>query len=188
MQANFPTLSSDRFILRQFVYSDLEDVFKGLSNPAVTAYYGVSYDTLEATKAQLTWFAELEKKNTGIWWAICSKTDGAFLGAGGLNDVSLENKKAEIGFWLLPSHWGKGIMSETMPLIFSHGFNTMGLHRIEGFVESKNANCKKAVAKLGFTHEGTMIDCEIKNGEFISLDIYAKFTKQHQIKSEINLL
>jgi ribosomal-protein-alanine N-acetyltransferase len=28
--------------------------------------------------------------------------------------------------------------------------------------------------KIDFKHEGTMKDCEIKNGEFISLDIYAK--------------
>ncbi len=27
--------------------------------------------------------------------------------------------------------------------------------------------------KLDFTFEGTMKDCEIKNGKFISLDIYA---------------
>jgi ribosomal-protein-alanine N-acetyltransferase len=28
--------------------------------------------------------------------------------------------------------------------------------------------------KLGFQHEGTMKECEIKNGKFINLDIYAK--------------
>ena len=32
--------------------------------------------------------------------------------------------------------------------------------------------------KLDFTHEGTMRECEIKNGKFISLDIYAKI-KNH---------
>ena len=175
MTDTFPTLKSDRFILRQFVDSDLEDVFKGLSHPEIIKFYGISFDTLEATKAQLTWFATLEKTETGIWWAVCSKTDGTFLGAGGLNDLSKENKKAEIGFWLLPEHWGKGVMSETMPLIFSHAFDSIGLHRIEGFVESKNTNCKRAVTKLGFKLEGTMVDCEIKNGQFISLDIYAKF-------------
>jgi ribosomal-protein-alanine N-acetyltransferase len=30
------------------------------------------------------------------------------------------------------------------------------------------------MAKLDFLHEGTMTDCEIKNGAFISLDIYSK--------------
>jgi ribosomal-protein-alanine N-acetyltransferase len=59
-------------------------------------------------------------------------------------------------------------------LICNYGFNELGLHRIEGIVETENQNCKKAMAKLDFNHEGTMVECEVKNGRFISLDIYAK--------------
>jgi [ribosomal protein S5]-alanine N-acetyltransferase len=61
-----------------------------------------------------------------------------------------------------------------MPLICTYGFEALGLHRIEGLVESDNRNCKNAMRKLDFRHEGTMVDCEMKNGKFISLDIYAK--------------
>jgi len=65
-------------------------------------------------------------------------------------------------------------MTEAMRLIYNYGFDELGLHRIEGFVETENKNCKNAMAKLDFQHEGTMKDCEIKNGQFISLDIYVK--------------
>jgi len=61
-----------------------------------------------------------------------------------------------------------------IPLIFNHAFNTIGLHRIEGFVEIKNNNFKKALVKLKFNFEGTKKDCEFKDGAFISLDIYSK--------------
>lgn len=171
----FPILESERLELRQIRPSDIENVYKGLSHPDIIKYYGINFKTLEATKEQMTWFYDLEKNKTGIWWAVCSKTDGAFLGAGGLNDMNLENKKSEIGFWLLPENWSKGYMLEAMPLIFNHAFNTIGLHRIEGFVETKNNNCKKALVKLKFNLEGTMKDCEVKDGAFISLDIYSKF-------------
>ena len=63
---------------------------------------------------------------------------------------------------------------EVIKIISDYGFDELGLHRIEGFVESGNTNCKKAMAKLDFQHEGTMKDCEIKHGKFISLDIYSK--------------
>jgi ribosomal-protein-alanine N-acetyltransferase len=66
------------------------------------------------------------------------------------------------------------MMTEVVPLLVEYGFSKMGLHRIEGFVETENINCKKAMQKLQFDHEGTMKDCEIKNGRFISLDIYAR--------------
>lgn len=174
MPTSFPTLTTDRLLLRQFQPDDLENVFKGLSHPDIIPYYGVSYDSLEATKAQMTFFADLEENGIGVWWAICSTDNQVFYGAGGLNSLSKEHRKAEIGLWLLPEFWGKGIMQEAMPLICQHGFTELGLHRIEGFVESENQNCKRAMSKLDFVYEGTMRDCEVKNGRFISLDIYAR--------------
>lgn len=170
----FPVIKTERLLLRQFVSSDLENVFKGLSDPEIIKYYGVSYNTLEDTKAQMQFFADIEKERTGIWWAVCSKDNKTFYGAGGLNSLSKEHKKAEIGFWLLTEFWGKGIMKEALPIICNCGFDNLGLHRIEGLVETDNFNCKNAMKKLDFIHEGTMRDCEIKNGKFISLDIYAK--------------
>ena len=165
---------TERLLLRPIGLSDLEHVYRGLSNPEVIKHYGVNYDSLETTKAQMNWFAELETKQTGKWWAICSQDDTEFYGACGLNNISQKNKKGEIGFWLLPEYWGKGIMKEAMPKIVDYGFRFYGLRRIEGFVESENANCKKALDKVGFEYEGTMRDCEMKNKRFISLDIYSK--------------
>lgn len=169
-----PKIRTERLLLRQFDESDLENVFKGLSHPDVIKHYGVSFASLEATREQMTWFADLLKNGMGVWFAVCSADNGTFYGAGGLNGISLVHRKAEVGFWLLPEFWGQGIMKEAMPLICDFGFGKLGLHRIEGFVETENVNCKRAMAKLDFQHEGTMKDCEVKNGKFISLDIYAK--------------
>lgn len=174
MTVEFPPIKTNRLLLRQFENNDLEKVFEGLSHPDVIKYYGISFDSLEATKEQMSWFADLEKYKMGIWWAICSADNKTFYGAGGLNDMKKEHKKAEIGFWLLPEFWRQGIMTEAIPLICNFGFDMLRLHRIEGFVDSENLNCKQALAKLGFKHEGTMVDCEISKGKFISLDIYAK--------------
>ena len=161
-------------MLRQFNENDLDNVFLGLSHPDVIKYYGVQYHSREATKRQLSWFAELERNGTGIWWAVCSPDNQEFFGAGGLNGLSKEHHKAEIGFWILPGNWGKGIMREVFPFLVDYGFGALGLHRIEGLVETENLNCKRAMDKLDFVHEGTMKECELKNGKWISLDIYAK--------------
>ncbi|WP_037320739.1 GNAT family N-acetyltransferase [Salegentibacter sp. Hel_I_6] len=163
-------IKTDRLLLRGIRASDIENIHKGLSNPEVIKHYGVSFESLEATREQMDWFADSRQ----FWWAICSPDNKLFYGAGGLNDLSLEHKKAEIGLWLLPDFWGKGIMTEAMPLICNFGFEKLGIHRIEGFVNTDNRNCKKAMAKLDFQHEGTMKECEVKNGQFLSVDIYAK--------------
>lgn len=176
----FPQIKTNRLLLRPIVAADIGNIFKGLSHPGIIKYYGVSFQTLEATKEQMAFYADLEKYQTGIWWAVCSLDNKIFYGAGGLNSLNKLHKKAEIGFWLLVEFWGQGIMKEVIPIICDYGFSKLGLHRIEGFVETDNYNCKRAMSKLDFHHEGTMIDCEIKNGKFISLDIYAKLNLNTQ--------
>lgn len=173
-QTDKAIIKTKRLLLRQIVASDIDNIFKGLSHPDTIKYYGVNFNTLDETETQMKFYADLEKDETGIWFAVCSSDNKTFYGAGGLNSLTKVHRKAEVGFWLLPEFWGQGIMKEAMPLICDYGFEKLGLHRIEGFVESDNINCKNAMAKLDFRHEGTMKDREIKNGKFISLDIYAK--------------
>lgn len=163
-------LKTNNLLLREIRATDLENIFKGLSHPKVIQYYGISFDSLEAAEQQMDWFSSDQQ----MWWAICSADDQVFYGAGGLNDIDKEENKAEIGLWLLPDFWGKGIMKEAMPLITEYGFNELQLRRIEGFVETDNLNCKRAMSKLDFRIEKTMKNCEVKNGEMISLDVYVK--------------
>jgi ribosomal-protein-alanine N-acetyltransferase len=166
-------LKTEKILLRDIEGSDIDTVFRGLSNPDVIKHYGVSFDSLEETKEQMKWFADTKQK----WFAICSVDNNVFYGAGGLNDISKKHKKAEIGLWLLPEYWGKGIMKKVVPVICDYGFDKLELHRIEGFVDSENKNCKRAMSALDFELEGTMRDCEIKNNKFVSIEVYSTIRK-----------
>lgn len=175
MDNNFPFISHQNILLRQIISSDINNVYKGLSHPDVIKYYGVSYHSLAATEEQMLWFKEIEQNKTGIWWAIVNSDDTLFYGAVGLNNLSNIHKKAEIGYWLLPEYWGQKIMADAVPLVCEYAFQTLKIHRIEALVETENMASKQLLAKLNFNFEGTLVDYEIKNGAYISLDIYAKF-------------
>ena len=170
----FPNLDTERLELRQITEADLENIYSGLSHPEVIKYYGVNYSSLDETWEQLEWYAELERTHTGIWWAIIAAESGDFCGAIGYNNLSRKHKKAEIGFWLLPPCWGKGIVQEAMDAVLKYAFEQMHLHRIEAFVETENKSSQKALEKRGFQQEGVMRDSEMKNGRFISVAIYSK--------------
>ena len=170
----FPSLKTSRLELRQITESDLENIYSGLSHPDVIKYYGVNYSSLEATWEQLEWYAELERTHTGIWWALKETETGKFCGAIGFNNLSREHRKAEIGFWLLPSYWRKGYVQEAMEIVLKHAFKKMNLHRIEAFVETENVSSLKALERKGFQQEGTLRDSEIKNGRFISVTVLSK--------------
>lgn len=173
MDTTFPILKTPNLLLRQIRESDIHHILHGLSHPEVIKYYGVSFFSLEETKVQMDWYTNIEKEQTGIWWAICDHHDNYFYGAIGFNDIHPQHRRAEIGFWLLPGYWGKGYIPEAASRICSYGFKEIGLHRIYAYVEKENDNSKSVLKKLQFMYEGTMNACELKNGTWIDLDIYA---------------
>lgn len=175
MTTAFPIFYDELFKLRQIVETDVNNIFIGLSHPDVIKYYGINYSSLSDTQEQMKWFTALEESGTGKWWAITNIDNSEFYGSIGVNNLSKVHKKAEIGFWLLPEYWGKGIMKKAIDLVCNYAFNEMKSHRIEALVETENKNSKCLLNKLNFNHEGTFVDYEIKNGNFISLDCYAKF-------------
>jgi len=166
-------LFTQRLILRSIQDSDLQNIYRGLSNPKVIKHYGVSFSSLEETKEQMDWYRQLQENETGMWFAMGLKDSNEFIGAVGLNDMSKEHKRGELGFWLLPEFWGSGYISEVVPKVLEYGFQTLDLHRIEAWVETDNENSRKVLSRLGFRHEGTLRDHEIKNGKFISVDVFA---------------
>lgn len=174
----FPVFTTERLRLSRITDADIESVFRGLSDARVIEFYGVSYHTLEATQEQMEWFARLEDTGTGLWWKISSASEQRFIGCLGLSSLSREHRKAEIGFWLLPDFWGQGLLAEAVPPVVDYAFTELGIHRIEAFIESENRKSKRAMEKLGFVFEGRMRDCEMKNGRFISLEIYSALSER----------
>ncbi len=175
-------MQTDRFTLSPIIDTDIENIYRGLSNPLVTRYYDVHFPTLEATKEQMEWYRNLVERGTGAWWTISAKAKNTFVGACGFNGLDKTHRKAEVGLWLLPEFWGIGILKEVMPLVFDIGFNTLDINRIEGFVDGQNSKCKAALEKIHFTHEGTMRECEFKNGAWLDVDIYAILKSEWQNK------
>jgi len=167
------TFHTPRLLLRPFGTADLECVFTGLSHPDVIRHYGISFTTLEATQEQMDRYAAIERDGSGLWRAICALEDGTFIGAIGLNNVVRDQRKGEVGFWLMPEHRSCGYIGEALPVILEHGFTARGLHRIEAEVETENHASAKVLRKYGFVHEGTLRDRERKDERWISLDVFA---------------
>jgi ribosomal-protein-alanine N-acetyltransferase len=165
--------------LRAFRPDDLGFVFSGLSHPDVIKHYGISYSTESACEAQMSWYQSIAEQGTGCWLAI--ESANSKLGALGLNNICQENKNAKLGYWLLPQHWGKGIMQEALRGLLSHAFHELKLHRISAEVEIENLKSQQLLQAFNFTLEGISRECEIKEGEYISLMNYSLLS--HELKN-----
>ncbi|QNF31538.1 GNAT family N-acetyltransferase [Adhaeribacter swui] len=170
----FPNLYTKRLLLRQINQDDIEQVFKGLSHPDVTRHYGVSYQTLPETQAQMNWYYALFAQQTGIWWGLCFPENQKLFGACGFNNLSRQHRKAEIGFWLLPEYWNQGLMFEAVDACIDFIFNEIRLHRLEAYLETPNLASAALLQKLRFQQEGTFRDYEYKNGQYVNLAIYSR--------------
>lgn len=171
-QVMTPPLTTDRFTLRRIEPEDQPFIFEGLSHPRVISFYGVRYDSLEATRAQMEFYEALEREGTGQWWKIVNRQSQEALGAIGYNHYQARHKKAEIGYWLLPRFWKQGVITEAMPALLRYLRREKGIHRIEAMVEEGNTASDRLLERMGFLYEGTMRDCEIKDSHYISLRIY----------------
>ncbi len=173
MLPEIPELKTERLLLRRITDADLPDIYRGLSHPDVIRYYGVSYSSPEATRAQMDFYRNLEKEGTGAWWVICDLESGVFMGAAGFNHYQPQHRKVELGYWLLPGYQRRGFAAEAIRLLCAHVFSQSPVHRIEAWVEKGNTASGQLLRKLGFRHEGTLEDAEIKHNRFISLEVYA---------------
>ncbi|HEU4471517.1 MAG TPA: GNAT family protein [Flavisolibacter sp.] len=177
---SFPQLFAGRFLLEEIGPEDQAFIFEGLSHPKVIPYYGVQYASFDETGAQMEFYASLRRDGTGTWWKIVDQASGQKLGAVGYNNYQPAHRRAEIGYWLLPAFWGKGIVTEVLPVLLHYLFEEIRVHRIEAMVETANSASAKLLQKLGFTLEGSLRDYEIKNGRYISLEVYSLLSHERQ--------
>lgn len=172
--AFFPTLETANYQLRRIVAADMPAIFAGLSDPRVTEYYGISYDTLESTQAQMDYYELVWQTGIGIWWGICSKENpDQLIGSCGLHEWEQEHHCAETGFWISPEHWGKAVMRECLAVMFAHCFGHLGLHRLQAMVEPENIPSWRLLEKMGFRLEGVLRECEYKHGRYVDLKCYS---------------
>lgn len=168
----FPEFSFAGYRLRRIRPGDVEQVYVGLSHPQVIAHYGVSYPSLAATHEQMQWYEQLLADRTGIWWGLADDRD-VLIGTCGFNDWNHQYQRIEMGYWLLPHHWQRGLMQQALPHILRHALTSMGVHRIHLDIEPENVASWRLAERLGFSFEGTLRDVEYKGGRYLSLHQYS---------------
>ena len=147
----FPKLSSDRLVLKSLSRQDLSPIFALRSSSAVAKYLDRAL-MRHQRDAESYLDTMLQGVSEGKWiiWGIHFEQEG-FVGSICLWNISEEKSTADIGYELLPSFQGKGIMSETIPLVLQYGFQEMDLHRIEAEVHPQNIPSIVLLEKYGFT-------------------------------------
>lgn len=168
-------LHTERLHLRKMKVSDSSNLFKIWSDPEVTKFMNVSCFTDEnQAKEMINLLDDLSRDSKAIRFSIIIKESNEIIGSCGFNSFDFENEKAEIGYDVAKSYWGRGYASEAICSLLDHAFSSLKLNRVEAKVDPENVNSIKLLQKLNFTFEGTLRQYERVEGKFNDLNIYSK--------------
>ena len=86
---------------------------------------------------------------------VCRNDDGAILGQFTLSQIFYGPfRNAYLGYYVFVPFARQGYMREALPLVLSHAFDPLALHRIQANIQPGNAPSVALVRGAGFTKEG----------------------------------
>ena len=174
----FPTLETERLVLREIVPEDAQNIYSYFSNEDVIKYYGRDAMTQIAEAETLVQtFATNFSQKKAIRWAIERKDEAGLIGTIGIHLWSTVHKRAEIGYELHPDFWRTGYTSEALNKVVEYGFNELGLTRIGAIVYIENDASNQMLLKNGFKKEGIMQNYMYQNDQAHDVYVLAKVRK-----------
>ena len=99
--------------------------------------------------------------------------DGEVAGMVDLHEIKI-NVRAEVGYWLSGEYEGLGIITRSVEYLTEYAFTELNLHKLTILVQTENAKSSAVPKRLNFFKEGVLVEHEMSNGKFVSLDLYSK--------------
>ena len=165
------TISTERLLLREYTSEDFTLMASVYTDAEIMKYAYVGVYT-DAEMKQ--YFDKVIKDNqrtdnrNAYEFAVFEKQSGQYIGCGDI-DVKAKNDYggcAEIGYFLLKSHWGKGYAAEIAKRLISYCFDEIKLHKVYASCHALNASSEKVMIKSGMTKETVLKKVRFKNNQW----------------------
>jgi ribosomal-protein-serine acetyltransferase len=112
--------------------------------------------TIEDTRDWLTIAAEGWGSGKNYAFAIYDAQDGNLCGGAGINNIDLQYRLCNLGYWVRSSRAGRGIASRATRLLARFGIEQLGMIRVEVGVAVGNTRSLRAAEKAGAKREGVL--------------------------------
>jgi len=168
--ADKPELVGERVLLRPVRATD------------ALGLVGMDAETLRLTGSHRTygleelenWYSTRADHDDRLDLAIIERASGEWAGEVVLNDLDVDNRSC--GFRILLAgreYFGRGLGTEATRLVVAHGFETVGLHRIELEVYAFNPRARHVYENVGFAHEGVKRQALLWDGAWVDAHLMA---------------
>ncbi len=168
---------SENFIIRPFQEKDLKSLVKSINDPELanlTLKIPFPYTADDGKKFIKKNLDPQGNLHSGfINFAIVLKNQVI----GGIGLENLNQKQAEIGFWLNKNYRGQGIMTKALKEMINFAKNELSINKIIAYVLPENLKGQKVLEKNGFQliNKSKRL---FKNNQKISTLLYTKEFKK----------
>lgn len=147
----FPDLLTNRLLLRKLEPADAVAVYALRSNPEVNRF--VIRPPITGLEDGIRFIHRINSsvsEGDCLFWAVVPKQSDDLIGTICLWNWNNLHHQAEIGFELLPSWQGKGLMHEAISKVLPFAFDELKFEKIEAWIHSANRPAIQLVVKNGF--------------------------------------
>lgn len=163
----FQELVTPRLHLRALEPGDARGYLDIFSDPQSMKFWSGEHITgLADAEEMLAADFEWVKSGEALCWGIALPETNQLIGKISLYLFSRQNRRAETGYILNRTFWGRGLMSEALAAVLEYAFGELGMHRIEADVDPDHAASLALLKKFGFVREGVLRDRWFVHGEW----------------------
>jgi len=173
MKTPYPTLTTQRLILRPFTLSDVPDLCLLAGDHRISEMcLNIPYPYFEETgRAWISEHQEAYMQDKAVIFAVCMRDTGRLAGACGL-ELEFSDKRGELGYWIGYQFQGNGYATEAVSITLQYGFTGLSLDRITATSILWNAASARVLEKSGFSKEGVLRGHVLKNGLFTDIVVW----------------
>lgn len=153
-------METQRILLRRWLESDAESLFKYASDPDVGPRAGwPPHQNVDESKTVIR-----EIFSNDYTWAIVLKESDETIGCMGYfpfgkSNISIGENDCEIGYWVAKPYWNQGICTEALQLMIDYCFNEKHFNVIWTDHFIGNPASGKVMTKCGFKDTGMLNTC-----------------------------
>jgi RimJ/RimL family protein N-acetyltransferase len=174
-----PLLQTPRLRLRTITRSDIDAIYRLHADPRAMRYW--SFPAWTDPQQALDWFEQrrhyAEREESWPWGLSLIDAD-ELIGIVTLFAVNRMQRRAEVGYQLHPSCWGRGYAQEALRAALAYGFDALELNRVEADIDPRNQASCRLVERVGFRREGYLRERWHVNGEITDTALYGLLARE----------
>lgn len=176
-------IETKRLILKNYSKKDLDNVYRLKSNPLVWKFSSkVVTDDIEESRRYLADVLKNYEEGKYDFQALYIRDTQEYIGEAGILSFNSKNRRAVVGYNLLPKYWGNGYATEITIGLVKYLYEEEKAERIEALVMEGNEASRKVLEKSGFIVEGLLRNFTCNNNKYFNVFYYGMIRSDYDSK------